>query len=84
MADVFISYAREDMTQAQHLFDVLRQKGIEAWLDIEMLLPGQKWQSTIQEAIRSCRYFIAILSRHSLSKKPIHLLLLCILFEGTF
>ena len=69
MADVFISYAREDMTKARHLFDVLRQKGIEAWLDREMLLPGQKWQSTIQEAIRSCRYFIAILSHHSLSKK---------------
>ncbi|MDH4205343.1 MAG: toll/interleukin-1 receptor domain-containing protein [Desulfobacteraceae bacterium] len=69
MADVFISYARQDMAQARHLFDVLHKKGIEAWLDIEMLLPGQKWQATIQEAIRACRYFIAILSRHSLSKK---------------
>ena len=69
MSDVFISYARQDMSQARHLFDVLRQKGIDAWLDIEMLLPGQKWQLTIQEAIRKCRYFIAILSRHSLSKK---------------
>lgn len=69
MADVFISYARQDMTQARHLFDVLRQRDIEAWLDIEMLLPGQKWRSTIPEAIRKCRYFIAILSRQSLSKK---------------
>jgi hypothetical protein len=69
MADVFISYARQDMSHARHLFDVLRQKGIEAWLDIEMLLPGQKWRLTIQEAIRKCRYFIAILSRQSLSKK---------------
>ena len=69
MADVFISYARQDMTQARHLFDVLRQRDIEAWLDVEMLLPGQKWQLTIQEAIRKCRYFIAILSRQSLSKQ---------------
>jgi hypothetical protein len=69
MADVFISYARQDMDQARHLFDVLRQKGIEAWLDIEMLLPGKKWRMTIQDAIRNCRYFIAILSRQSMSKK---------------
>jgi len=69
MADVFISYARQDMSQARRLFDVLRQRGIEAWLDIEMLLPGQKWRSTIQEAIRKCRYFIAILSSQSLSKR---------------
>lgn len=69
MVDVFISYAREDMSHARRLFDVLRQRGVEAWLDIEMLLPGQKWRSTIQEVIRKCEYFIAILSRQSLSKK---------------
>ena len=69
MADVFISYARQDMIQARHLFDVLRQRGIEAWLDVEMLLPGLNWRLTIQEAIRKCRYFIALLSSHSLSKK---------------
>ena len=69
MPDVFISYARQGMEQARHLYDVLHQRGVDVWFDIESLLPGQKWHVAIQDAIRSCRYFIAILSKQLLSKK---------------
>jgi len=66
---IFISYAKEDSAQARRLFDDLRRHGFEVWFDEESLLPGQKWRPSIQDAIQKSRFFIALLSTHSVSKK---------------
>ena len=66
---VFISYAREDKTMAQRLYDDLKKNGVEPWLDDENLLPGQNWKLEIGKAIKNCDYFLALLSSHSVSKR---------------
>jgi hypothetical protein len=58
---VFISYAHEDTGEANRLYADLRQKGIDAWIDSENLLPGQNWQNEINKAIQNCTYFVALL-----------------------
>jgi hypothetical protein len=68
MADAFISYAREDQATAIRLYNDLKRAGITPWLDHEDLLPGQNWEHEIRRAIRESRYFLALLSSHSLSK----------------
>lgn len=68
-ARVFLSYAREDSAAALKLYKELRAKGLDVWIDIESLLPGQNWKTTIRREIRKSRYFIAVLSRNSVSKK---------------
>lgn len=69
MAKVFISYAREDYEAARRLYDFLLLQGQEPWLDKECLLPGQKWESAIQAAIRESHFFIALLSLNSIEKR---------------
>lgn len=66
---VFISYAREDEEQARRLFDDLRTAGISPWFDKDSLLPGQRWKTAIEAAIRDCRFFIAVLSSNSINKR---------------
>lgn len=65
---IFISYAREDYVEAKRLFDKLRAAGLEPWIDKECLLPGQRWEVGVEQAIRSSDYFIALLSSHSVIK----------------
>lgn len=66
---VFISYAREDFEHAQRLYFDLKKAGADPWLDAEELLPGQKWQTIISDAIRESDFFLALLSSGSISKK---------------
>jgi hypothetical protein len=65
---VFISYAREDLDSARHLYLDLKANGFEPWLDKEDLLPGDEWRPAIVEAIRKCDYFLAMLSSNSVRK----------------
>ena len=68
---VFISYAREDESAARTLFEDLKRAGLDPWFDKEFLLPGQKWQLALQEAIRESRYFLALLSTRSVTKRGV-------------
>jgi hypothetical protein len=66
---VFISYGHEDISSAVRLYQDLERAGLTPWLDKEKLLPGQKWEPAIKKAIRDSRYFIALLSSNSVSRK---------------
>jgi len=69
MGQLFLSYAREDTASAVRLFDDLSRAGVDVWLDKEYLLAGQNWKAAIREAIRGSRFFLALLSNNSVSKK---------------
>lgn len=66
---VFLSYAHEDEDAASRLCKDLKQAGVDVWFDKESLLPGQRWKSAINRAIRECRYFLAVLSTKSVTKR---------------
>lgn len=66
---VFISYAREDIDYAKRLFNDLRKASFEPWLDCESLLPGQRWEPAIEQAMRESRYFLALMSSRSSAKR---------------
>ena len=65
---VFISYAREDRKTALKLYHDLKKAGLNPWLDLKNLLPGQNWQRHIELAIKSSDFFIALLSNNSVSR----------------
>lgn len=69
MPDVFLSYARANAEPALRLYHDLSQAGVDVWLDQESLLPGQLWKPAIESAIRSTRYFIALLSTESVNRR---------------
>lgn len=70
MIRIFLSYAHEDLDKALKIYHALNSyPGVDVWLDKESLLPGQRWEQAIRQAIRSANYFIVLLSRHSVGKK---------------
>ena len=54
---------------AQRLYADLQQAGVAPWLDVENLLPRQRWRFIINQALRESSYIIALLSSHSISKR---------------
>ena len=66
---VFISYAYEDTQGARRLYEDLKNAGLDPWLETKSLLPGQNWESAVQEAIRKSRYFIPLFSSMSVEKR---------------
>ncbi len=68
-AKVFISYAHPDVEPAQRLYYNLKESGHDPWLDSESLLPGKNWKIEIRKAMKDCRYFIALISSQSVTKR---------------
>ena len=64
----FISYAHEDEMAARKLYSDLKKSGANPWRDKECLLPGQKWEIAIKQAIKKSDFFIAVLSSNSVEK----------------
>lgn len=66
---VFLSYAREDQKEAKKIFEDLKNHGVNIWADFDSLRPGLKWEIEITRAIKESRYFLAVISSNSVSKR---------------
>src|SRR6187549_755191 len=59
---VFISYASADRVAARALRDCLAAAGLEVWFDEEELGGGEAWDAKIRNQIRTCTYFMPVIS----------------------
>jgi TolB-like protein len=59
---VFISYASADRAVARTLRDTLTEAGLEVWLDEDELAGGEAWDAKIRNQIRTCSYFMPVIS----------------------
>jgi hypothetical protein len=59
---VFISYASADRAAARALRDTLAAAGLEVWLDEDELAGGEAWDAKIRNQIRTCSYFMPVIS----------------------
>lgn len=66
---LFLSYAREDREAVEALYERLEGSGMDPWMDTRDLLPGQRWEPTILEAVRRADFFLALISRRSVTKR---------------
>lgn len=62
---VFISYAREDASDANELRRLLKLADFDPWIDSSGLLSGDAWEPRLSEAIRTSDFVVALLSEHS-------------------
>jgi hypothetical protein len=69
MAQIFLSYAREDEDKVKELYQRLSDAGFEPWMDKNDILPGEIWKSRIPQAIRESDFFLACLSGNSVNKR---------------
>src|SRR5688572_12374455 len=65
MADVFISYAREDIELTERLARVLQGEGHSVWWDTHMEV-GEKWRKRIDTELHAARAVIVLWSKASL------------------
>jgi hypothetical protein len=65
---IFICHANEDSAVAVEIYDRLERSGFDPWLDKKCLIPGQRWDYQIREAVRSAEFFIVLLSKSSVQK----------------
>ncbi|MCP4343976.1 MAG: TIR domain-containing protein [Desulfobacterales bacterium] len=71
MKKVFISYAREDIETARKLYHDLKKAGLDPWMGDIDLLPGQRWKTEVEKAIKKASFFITLISENSVSKKGV-------------
>lgn len=64
MADVFISYAREDRPRADQIARGLQAMGLDCFWDTE-IPPGQTWADYIEGKLGACKAVIVLWSAHS-------------------
>jgi uncharacterized membrane protein YhaH (DUF805 family) len=64
MADVFISYSREDRPHADQVARGLAALGLEAFWDTE-IPPGQTWADYIEGKLSQCKAVVVLWSEHS-------------------
>jgi hypothetical protein len=65
---IFLAHAREDKAQVRKLYNDLKMRGFNPWLDEIDLIPGQVWRTEIPKAIRQAEVFLACLSARSVAK----------------
>jgi len=68
-AQIFLCYAHQDEAKVKALYQILKDAGFKPWMDTFDLIGGEKWQSVIQQTIPNSDFFIACLSKNSISKR---------------
>jgi hypothetical protein len=72
MTDVFISYSRKDTDFVRRLFDDLKTRGRDAWVDWQGIDYSSKWWEEICAGIEGADNFVLILSPDSLNSIYCH------------
>lgn len=65
---VYVAYSNEDKNAALTLYNALKDRGFNPWLDEMNLVPGQEWAKEIPRVIRRADVFLACLSRRSVER----------------
>ncbi len=73
MAEVFISYVRENKTVVDRLVQDLEREDVQVWIDRKKLRPGYRWPYAIRQAILEGDFFIACFSDEYYARSSTHM-----------
>lgn len=65
MADIFISYAREDRDWVSRLAETFVAEGYSVWWDFDLLV-GKRYRETIEAELQQCKATVVVWSQHSI------------------
>lgn len=65
----FFSYARPDILVVRRFAELIRPTGIEVLLDVEFLMPGERFETAILDRVRSADAFVFFVSPRSLESR---------------
>jgi hypothetical protein len=64
MAEIFISYSREDREWVERLAAQLQSEGFSVWWDWDLLV-GKRYRETIDNELQTCKAAVVVWSQHS-------------------
>jgi WD40 repeat protein len=67
MADLFISYSRQDLAFVRRLAAGLERRGKDVWVDLDDILPSAPWMAEIRVAIAEADAVVVVLSPASVA-----------------
>jgi len=70
MADVFLSYKREDAAKVRKLVAALRDRGLDIWWD-EDIPASAPWEATIEKALAAARTVVVCWSPASVASENV-------------
>jgi hypothetical protein len=66
--NLFLSHAGEDSAAAKDLANRLRQAGLEVWLDVDELKPGDRWMEALEQALARATAFAVCVGRSGIQR----------------
>lgn len=66
---VFLCYAHPDRRLALELYNFLVELGVDTWIDVEKLVPGENWEIEISKSIRDSDLVLVCLSKNSVDRE---------------
>jgi hypothetical protein len=69
--ELFLSYARADAERVEPIYKKLREGGYVPWMDTKNILPGERWETKINQAIKRADFFLAFLSGNSVDRRGV-------------
>jgi len=67
----FISYSRADSDFVIKLAQDLRQAGVSVWLDQIDISPGERWDKSVQNALKNCSSLLVVYSPNSVASENV-------------
>ena len=68
---IFLSYARPDRDQVEQVYQKLVGQGYKPWMDSQDILPGEKWEISIDRALRQADFVIVFISPNSTDRRGV-------------
>lgn len=68
---IFISYSHQDSVCARGIARFLLRQNYDVWIDVEKLVTGQKWATSIDAALKKADVVIALISRNSVRRPEV-------------
>jgi formylglycine-generating enzyme required for sulfatase activity/energy-coupling factor transporter ATP-binding protein EcfA2 len=65
---LFLSHSGEDSEAARRLAVALRDAGIEVWLDLDKLAPGDRWMEVLERALKNAHAFAVYVGKGGVRK----------------
>jgi nucleoside phosphorylase/cellulose biosynthesis protein BcsQ len=66
---IFLAYTVDDREKVSELYKRLSDAGFRPWMDVMDLLPGERWENSIRDAIDRSDFFLVCLSSNSSNKR---------------
>jgi hypothetical protein len=62
---IYISHSMEDIEIAERISKILKERGYKIWIALEQILPGMRWQSSIEDALNRAAVLLVLVSPNS-------------------